>query len=511
MAVAPDSEEEDREEAQAKGGRGEAGHGLFTSCLHCLAVLRCGWCCGDFDACELTHEEELAMHSLSAAACIPFDTEDPKHEALLRQFYEEVVGSPDAPAADSERDWKALGFQSQNPRTDFRGGGLLALQQLLFFARHFHEQMVILVEKSKRDRFPLAASLINVTHVLGIFFNLYSDNHLVAGTSDAALTASPRCLKNFARLCASVNATKRGSRRLLRSLNFSFRSTASSAARLPRVQAAGWTGPDQERGSDWEPDEFARCGSMGGAGDASGLGAGPSRSDTLAASPCTLYVLNFLYACVVIRLDREIDKRKGWFHEEDAEKSPTGATGLSPPPATSVDPAALAAAALSQGSGASDSISRSASVFQGGEEAGEGGAGFAADDELRPLLDGASPAESEAGAGGSGKPSEPQEGAEREGKEAGEGQADAGTRATRGSIAALQTNIVKAGRDLAVSTKRALQGAEPGDELVRHGQRGSTIFVFAESLVACRVAVEELLSSGEVHKVTDLLRLTEEA
>lgn len=34
-------------------------------------------------------------------------------------------------------DWTILGFQGTDPLSDFRGGGLLSLQQLAFFADNF--------------------------------------------------------------------------------------------------------------------------------------------------------------------------------------------------------------------------------------------------------------------------------------------------------------------------------------------------------------------------------------
>jgi ELMO domain-containing protein len=32
-------------------------------------------------------------------------------------------------------DWKEIGFQNKNPRTDFRGGGVLSLQCLKYFVK----------------------------------------------------------------------------------------------------------------------------------------------------------------------------------------------------------------------------------------------------------------------------------------------------------------------------------------------------------------------------------------
>jgi hypothetical protein len=62
-------------------------------------------------------------------------------------------------------DWMALGFQGENPSTDFRAMGALGLFQLLYFSQHRTQTArMILEESSNKDRyFPFAAAGINIT------------------------------------------------------------------------------------------------------------------------------------------------------------------------------------------------------------------------------------------------------------------------------------------------------------------------------------------------------------
>jgi len=62
-------------------------------------------------------------------------------------------------------DWMELGFQSKNPISDLRGGGMLGLHQLVAFSEMYPEKARALLTESVNPRryFPFAATGINVT------------------------------------------------------------------------------------------------------------------------------------------------------------------------------------------------------------------------------------------------------------------------------------------------------------------------------------------------------------
>ncbi|XP_052393287.1 ELMO domain-containing protein 1-like [Carassius gibelio] len=65
----------------------------------------------------------------------PYDCENPAHEEMLMKLWKEL--RPDSLLSGRiSKQWCEIGFQGNDPRTDFRGMGLLGLHSLLYFAKH---------------------------------------------------------------------------------------------------------------------------------------------------------------------------------------------------------------------------------------------------------------------------------------------------------------------------------------------------------------------------------------
>nr|GMC80420.1 ELMO domain-containing protein A-like isoform X1 [Ipomoea batatas] len=66
--------------------------------------------------------------------------------------------------------WKEMGWQGKDPSTDFRGGGLLSLENLLYFARIFPKSFQDLLHKLEGNRsiweYPFAVAGVNITFML---------------------------------------------------------------------------------------------------------------------------------------------------------------------------------------------------------------------------------------------------------------------------------------------------------------------------------------------------------
>nr|XP_025649757.1 ELMO domain-containing protein A isoform X3 [Arachis hypogaea] len=66
--------------------------------------------------------------------------------------------------------WKEMGWQGKDPSTDFRGGGFISLENLLFFARNFPKSFQDLLRKQEGDRsvweYPFAVAGVNITFML---------------------------------------------------------------------------------------------------------------------------------------------------------------------------------------------------------------------------------------------------------------------------------------------------------------------------------------------------------
>lgn len=167
----------------------------------------------------LTSEEENCLSQLRHLASISYDNEDPVHDRHLRRFFAAVRSPEEARGLASEKDprWKELGFQSEDPRTDFRGGGLLSLQNMCYLAETYPDQVKQMLEEASGTRsrrqggtgcnseYLFAAACVNISSMLVLLLGL----NVVRGLSPARDMPCPvnlAALKNFARtLCFVVN------------------------------------------------------------------------------------------------------------------------------------------------------------------------------------------------------------------------------------------------------------------------------------------------------------------
>eukprot|EP00386_Alphamonas_edax_P008383 GDKI01027497.1.p1 GENE.GDKI01027497.1~~GDKI01027497.1.p1 ORF type:complete len:283 (-),score=63.78 GDKI01027497.1:324-1172(-) len=172
------------------------GNSVWT-CFGCLPSL--GDCC-------LTENERLVLQGLKNRVNIPYDDGNETHEQLLYRYW--ALAFPNEPKANSSSPrWKKLGFQSNNPRTDFRGGGVFSLRNMVYLAENYrHEFTRMLAESQSTDmmEYPLSAALINVSQLVVLFLQLNEEPGRVMGAGED--TASNRVLKSFARLAADANA-----------------------------------------------------------------------------------------------------------------------------------------------------------------------------------------------------------------------------------------------------------------------------------------------------------------
>uniref|UniRef100_A0A0G4HLX1 ELMO domain-containing protein n=1 Tax=Chromera velia CCMP2878 TaxID=1169474 RepID=A0A0G4HLX1_9ALVE len=148
---------------------------------------------------QLTSDERIAMSAIKTSASMPFDSSNSDHEDLLSKYWRCAFKDEEPPKETTNSNWQRLGFQSGNPRTDFRGGGLLSLQQMIYLAEMHPRNFQMMIEDCNSERgYLLSACLINLTQLLVCFLRLDggSQHHPVIGRKSA-----PReCIKTFARL-----------------------------------------------------------------------------------------------------------------------------------------------------------------------------------------------------------------------------------------------------------------------------------------------------------------------
>ena len=105
------------------------------------------------------------LAQLHALKCIPYRSSNEAHEQLLRRLWE--CGFPGVALTQRvTTEWGRLGFQGDDPATDFRGMGVLGLHNLVYFGEHYPDVFARLIEKQRKRDYPLACAGIHVTSML---------------------------------------------------------------------------------------------------------------------------------------------------------------------------------------------------------------------------------------------------------------------------------------------------------------------------------------------------------
>ncbi|XP_024188032.1 uncharacterized protein LOC112192508 isoform X2 [Rosa chinensis] len=95
----------------------------------------------------------------------------------LKQLWRLAYPDRELPPLKSEL-WKDMGWQGADPSTDFRGGGFISLENLIFFAQQYPESFHRLLHKQDGTRaeweYPFAVAGINISFVLAQMLDLQS-------------------------------------------------------------------------------------------------------------------------------------------------------------------------------------------------------------------------------------------------------------------------------------------------------------------------------------------------
>ncbi|XP_061359698.1 uncharacterized protein LOC133303747 isoform X2 [Gastrolobium bilobum] len=118
---------------------------------------------------DLTLAQEECLQKLQSRIDVPYDSSIPEHQDALRALWNASFPEEELSGLISEQ-WKDMGWQGKDPSTDFRGGGFISLENLLFFARNFPKSFQDLLRKQEGDRsvweYPFAVAGVNITFML---------------------------------------------------------------------------------------------------------------------------------------------------------------------------------------------------------------------------------------------------------------------------------------------------------------------------------------------------------
>ncbi|XP_008812012.2 ELMO domain-containing protein A isoform X1 [Phoenix dactylifera] len=121
--------------------------------------------------------QEERLRYLRQRLEVPFDGSRVEHQDALKQLWRLAYPNREIPPLKSEL-WKEMGWQGSDPSTDFRGGGFISLENLIFFANNYPDSFQMLLKKQEGKRaeweYPFAVAGINISFMLIQMLDLQS-------------------------------------------------------------------------------------------------------------------------------------------------------------------------------------------------------------------------------------------------------------------------------------------------------------------------------------------------
>ncbi|XP_059428843.1 uncharacterized protein LOC132162595 isoform X1 [Corylus avellana] len=121
--------------------------------------------------------QEERLKNLRQRLEVPFDGSRVEHQDALKLLWRLAYPDRELPSLKSDL-WKEMGWQGPDPSTDFRGGGFISLENLIFFAQKYPESFQRLLHKQDGTRaeweYPFAVAGINISFMLAQMLDLQS-------------------------------------------------------------------------------------------------------------------------------------------------------------------------------------------------------------------------------------------------------------------------------------------------------------------------------------------------
>ncbi|WOK98926.1 ELMO domain-containing protein A-like isoform X3 [Canna indica] len=124
---------------------------------------------------DLTPSQEEYWQRLQRRIDVAYDSSKEEHQEALISLWCAAYPGVELDGLISNQ-WKEMGWQGKDPSTDFRGGGFISLENLLFFAKNYPRSFQELLQKQEGNRamweYPFAVAGVNITFMLIQMFDL---------------------------------------------------------------------------------------------------------------------------------------------------------------------------------------------------------------------------------------------------------------------------------------------------------------------------------------------------
>lgn len=128
---------------------------------------------------NLSPLQEERLRLLRQRLDVPYDCSSIKHQDALKELWRLAYPNRQLPPLKSDL-WKEMGWQNSDPATDFRAGGFVSLENLIYFARNYADSFHRLLHKADGNRaeweYPFAVAGVNISYMLVQMLDLQSGN-----------------------------------------------------------------------------------------------------------------------------------------------------------------------------------------------------------------------------------------------------------------------------------------------------------------------------------------------
>ncbi|NXT08759.1 ELMD2 protein, partial [Prunella fulvescens] len=92
---------------------------------------------------------------------VPYDSENEEHEEQLIELWNLLMPHETLKARISKQ-WCDIGFQGDDPKTDFRGMGLLGLVNLVYFSKHYTNEARQILSRSNHPKLGYSYAIVGI-------------------------------------------------------------------------------------------------------------------------------------------------------------------------------------------------------------------------------------------------------------------------------------------------------------------------------------------------------------
>ena len=146
-------------------------------------------CCFDYD---LTVSEFKSFNDLKKKVISSYDNQNPEHEKILQELFnktKELLNNDnisettqittrentDENNNENEKIWRKIGFQTGEPRNDFRAGGIFSLEFMIYFLKNYEKDFLSILNE---EYFTFALTCIRISYLVRTYLFLLTNEEI---------------------------------------------------------------------------------------------------------------------------------------------------------------------------------------------------------------------------------------------------------------------------------------------------------------------------------------------